>query len=241
VTAKQVLSALTALARPDKADFLPGFFQAIPGGYGEGDRFLGCIVPDQRQVAKRFRELPVTELRKLLQSPWHECRLTGVIILVDQFQRASKPSNPRRRAQRDELVQFYLDNLQGVNNWDIVDSSAPKILGEWLLEMPQQRSMLQQLAASQNLWERRVAVLATFPLIRSGEFDELLRLAECLLHDEHELMHKAIGWMLRELGKRDSRVLRAFLSRHISSMPRTMLRYAIEKMPLAERQQWLAK
>ncbi len=241
MTAKQILSALKGVARKDKADFLPGFFQAVPGGYGEGDQFLGCSVPDQRMVAKRYRELSLNELAELFRSAWHESRLTGTFILVDQFERASKLSEALRESRRAELVGFYLDNLQGVNNWDIVDSSAPKILGAWLLEQPQHRSLLDQLSKSESVWERRIAVLATFPMIRTHEFDEILRLAERLLHDPHDLMHKAVGWMLREVGKRDVRLLRAFLDQHVDLMPRKMLRYAIEKMPPAERQHWLVR
>ncbi|MCM2370317.1 DNA alkylation repair protein [Aporhodopirellula aestuarii] len=239
MTAKQVLLALRKVAREDKALFLPKFFQAIPGGYGEGDQFLGCVVPDQRKVAQQFRDLSREELVKLFASPWHECRLTGMLILVGQFELAAKPKNPHRDFECREIVEFYLANLNAANNWDIVDSTAPKILGPWLVEHPDERSVLDRLAASDVLWDRRVAIVATYSLIRNDEFDEIMGLAERLLSDGHDLMHKAIGWMLREMGKRDSCQLEKFLKRNSKSMPRTMLRYSIEKLPREDRAKWM--
>jgi len=239
MTAKQVYASLRALACGEKAASLERFVQAVPGGYGEGDRLLGCTVPDQRKIARQFRELPTNEIEKLLASPWHECRLTGLLILVDQFERAAKPKNPTRVSDCRIIVDFYLANLTAVNNWDLVDSTAPKILGAWLVEHPSERDVLERLGASEVLWERRVAVLATFALIRKQEFTEILCLAESLMSDEHDLMHKAIGWMLRELGKRDQPLLEKFLKKHVKVMPRTMLRYSIEKMSEQERARWM--
>ncbi len=239
MTAKQVLSALRAVSRDDKAAFLPGFFQAVRGGYGEGDRFLGCVVPDQRKVARTFRDLHRTELLKLLGSPWHECRLTGLFILVDQFERAAKQNNLHRDLECREFVDFYLTNLDAINNWDLVDATAPKILGAWLVENPDERGVLDRLATSAVLWERRVAVLATFALIRNQEFTEITCLAETLMSNEHDLMHKAIGWMLREMGNRDQPRLERFLKKHAKVMPRTMLRYSIEKMSKDDRTKWM--
>jgi 3-methyladenine DNA glycosylase AlkD len=167
MTAKQVLSALREVAREDKAAFLRGFFQAGPGGYGEGDRFLGCVVLDQRKVARQFRDLSRNELVKLFASPWHECRLTGMLILVGQYELAAKPKNPHRNFECGVIVEFYLANLDAVNNWDIVDTTAPKILGAWLVDHPDERSILDRLVESDVLWERRVAVLATLSLIRN--------------------------------------------------------------------------
>ncbi len=238
-TADQVLRDLRRVARRDKAEFLPGFFQAVPGGYGEGDQFLGVVVPDQRKIVKQFRELSPREIQKLLDSVWHECRLTGLLILVDQFDRAiqGKRADP---VLAKAIIDFYLANLQAVNNWDLVDSSAPHILGRWLLEQPAQRTAPDALSHSSVLWERRIAILATFPLIRAVQFDEILRLSQQLLGDEHDLMHKAIGWMLREVGKRNKNTLTEFLENHVQQMPRTMLRYAIEKMPAVERKFWLS-
>ncbi len=241
MTAKQVLLALREVAREDKAAFLPGFMRAVPGGYGEGDRFLGCVVPDQRKIARQFRDLSRVELAKLFGSPWHECRLTGMLILVGQFEDAAKPKNPHRDFECREIVDFYMANLHAVNNWDIVDSTAHKILGAWLVDHPDQRRVLDRLAASDVLWERRVAVLATFSLIKNDEFEEIVALAERLMSDGHDLMHKAIGWMLREMGNRDSRQLERFLTKHAHVMPRTMLRYAIEKLSKEQRTKWMGK
>ncbi|MCM2370657.1 DNA alkylation repair protein [Aporhodopirellula aestuarii] len=239
MTAKQVLSAVRAVAREDKAAFLPGFFQAVAGGYGEGDRFLGCVVPDQRKVARQFRDLSRDELIKLFASPWHECRLTGMLILVGQYEQAAKPKNPHRDFECREIVDFYLANLDAVNNWDIVDTTSPKILGAWLVENYDERSVLDRLAASEVLWERRVAVLATLSLIKNDEFEEIVELAERLMDDGHDLMNKAIGWMLREMGKRDQSRLERFLKKHARTMPRTMLRYSIEKLSREDRTKWM--
>ncbi len=239
MSAKQVLSALREVARENKAAFLPGFFQAVPGGYAEGDRFLGCVVPDQRKVARQFRDLSRDELVKLFASPWHECRLTGMLILVDQYELAAKPKNPHREFECREIVDFYLANLDAVNNWDIVDTTSPKILGAWLVENYDERSVLDRLAASDLLWERRVAVLATFSLVRNDEFKEIVDLAERLMDDGHDLMNKAIGWMLREMGKRDQSRLEKFLKKHARTMPRTMLRYSIEKLSGEDRTKWM--
>ncbi len=239
MTAKQVLSALREVAREDKAAFLPGFFQAVPGGYGEGDRFLGCVVPDQRKVVRQFRDLSPDELVKLFASPWHECRLTGMLILVDQFEQAARPKNPHRELECREIVEFYLANLDAVNNWDIVDTTAPKVLGAWLVENFDERSVLNRLAGSDVLWERRVAVLATFSLIKNDEFEEIIELAERLMSDGHDLMNKAIGWMLREMGKRDQSRLEKFLKKHAKVMPRTMLRHSIEKLSREDRTKWM--
>lgn len=239
MTAKHVLAELSKMARDDKAAFLPGFFQAVPGGYGEGDQFLGCVVPDQRKVARSFQDLSRAHLLTLFASPWHECRLTGMLILVHQFQRAAKPKNPDRHAQCQDIVDFYLSNLDAVNNWDIVDSTSHKILGAWCLVERSQRSTLNRLAQSESLWERRIAVVATYALIKNDEFEEIIALSKRLLNDEHDLMHKAIGWMLREMGKRDPNQLEQFLTKHASEMPRTMLRYSIEKLSKEERMHWM--
>lgn len=239
-THRDVYRCLEQFVRPDKAEFFPGFFQAYAGGYGEGDCFLGVVVPDQRKVARQFQELSLAHVRKLLHSKWHECRLTGLFILVKQFERSMKSylkDNDSEDAKA--LVDFYLANLEGVNNWDLVDSSAHKILGTWLLHHPSERKVLTRLSRSKVLWEQRIAVIATMPLVHAGEFDELLVLAEKYLDHPHDLMHKAVGWLLREAGKQDERVLKAFLKEHVTSMPRTMLRYAIEKLPQQQRQRWL--
>ena len=231
--ATTVISALEELIDPAKAQFLPRFFRTGPGEYGEGDRFLGVTVPLQRRVARRFARLHWTAVAELLASPFHEARLTALLILVQQFARAD---NARRAA----IVRFYLDRLDAVNNWDLVDLSAPRILGAWLLgQPPDARRILCRLARSGDLWRQRVAMLATLPLIRADQFAETLAIAEILLHHEHDLIHKAVGWMLREVGKRDLDTELAFLDAHGETMPRTMLRYAIEKFAPDRRRRYL--
>ncbi len=231
--ARTVQQELRKHINAEKAAFYPRFFKAFPGGYGEGDQFLGVVVPDQRKIAKKFRELSREQLSVLLNSKWHECRLTGLFILVHQYDQAKEP------AQKAEIVDYYLDNLQQVNNWDLVDASAHKILGDYLVHNPRKRSILNKLSRQKHLWSQRVSVIATLPLIKLGQFDEILDLAHHFLSHEHDLMHKAVGWMLRELGKVNPNGLRGFLKRHASQMPRTMLRYAIERLDRAERDRWL--
>ena len=232
--AKDVENGLKELTNSEKAAFFPKFFKSGPGQYGEGDCFIGVTVPDQRLLAKRFRELPEAELAVLLDSKWHECRLTALLILVLQFD-ASKAE------RRSELVDFYLTKLDRVNNWDLVDSSAPKILGQHSLNVPSYRKCIEQLAASGQLWRERVAVLATHPHIKKRDFRLILKLATKFLGHEHDLMHKAVGWMLREVGKVDNSELIAFLDKHATKMPRTMLRYSIEKLTPAQREHYLGR
>lgn len=219
------------MSDPARARLSASFFKTGKGEYGEGDAFLGIRVPGQRMVARRFRDLPIDDLGALLRDRWHEHRLVAAIILGDRFRRA-------RGADRDAIARFYLANRRSINNWDLVDTSAPRILGEWLLDRP--RGILDRLAASRVLWDRRIAVLATQTFIRNGEFADTLRLAGRLIGDPEDLMHKAVGWMLREIGDRNAGTLRSFLRKHAARMPRTMLRYAIEKLSPAERRRWLA-
>lgn len=234
-TAAAVRRELKLHINPEKAAFFPRFFKAGPGEYAEGDRFLGVTVPNQRKVAKKFRDLPKAELNKLLDDPFHECRLTGILILVGQFEKSKQEDD------RKEIVDYYLSRTDAVNNWDLVDSSAHKILGVWLSDKSaQQRKILDRLARSKNLWEQRISMIATLPLIKMGEFDDTLRLAEKLLTHPHDLIHKAVGWMLREIGNQDQKVMEAFLNKHAAGMPRTMLRYAIEKISDAKRKKYLA-
>jgi 3-methyladenine DNA glycosylase AlkD len=227
---EQVAKALTGLIKPGKKDVLSRFFKTDPGHYGHGDVFIGVMVPQQRQVAKQFKDLPLVEIAKLLASPIHEYRLTALLILVEQFVVADDP-------QKAKIVKFYLARTPRINNWDLVDLSAPKILGAWLLD--KDRKILDKLVKSKNIWERRIAVVSTFAFIKAGETKDTWRLAKILLRDSHDLMHKATGWMLREAGKRDPESLKKFLSEHGAKMPRTMLRYSIEKFNAIERKKYL--
>ncbi len=230
-TAAAARRHLRSLADPEAARVAAWFFKTGPGEYGEGDRFLGIRAAPLRAAAKRFAALPPGQIGRLLASRWHEDRSLALLVLGDRFRRAG-------RAERREIVRFYLGRTDRVNNWDLVDLSAPHILGAWLLDRP--RGVLTRLAGSRNLWERRIAVLATLAFIRQGQFDDTLRLARRLSDDPHDLMHKAVGWMLREVGKRDAAVLRGFLDAHGPRLPRTALRYAIERLRPAERRRYLA-
>ncbi len=233
MTAATIMKQLRAAATRDKATVLARFFKTGPGQYGEGDRFLGVTVPGQRGIAKQARDLPFTEVEKLLGSPYHEARLTGFLVLTYAFERADE-------ARRREIHAFTLAQRAAMNNWDLVDVIAPVIIGGWLLERPADRKLLRKFAKSTDLWERRIAIVSTLAFIRAGEFADTLAISEMLLGDRHDLIHKATGWMLREVGKRDVTVLRGFLGEHAARMPRTALRYAIERLPEAERRAWLA-
>ncbi len=233
MTSFDVKKELKALAKPDKAKVLAGFFKTGSGQYGAGDKFLGITVPEQRQIARKYSQLPLGDVAMLLASHWHEERLTAALILVEKFQSGEEKD-------KREIFQFYLAHSKGINNWDLVDLTADKIVGAWLSQKGQ-LLLLDKLARSANLWERRIAVIATFAFIKQGDFGPTFKLAEKLLDDPHDLIHKAVGWMLREAGKRDEAALRKFLDAHVGQMPRTMLRYAIEKLPLSLRQQYLKK
>ncbi len=234
MTLGQARADLRAHANPEHAAFHQRFFKTGRGEYGEGDRFLGVRVPKVRLVAKAHRELRRSDVRRLLRSPWHEERLLALIILTHQFQRLERQGEDEAMAG---LVDFYLDHTEHINNWDLVDASAHKILGVYLLDRP--RKVLDVLSRSASLWERRIAMIATMPLVGAGEFQDTLRLAKRYLGDPEDLMHKATGWLLREVGKQDRSVLLAFLDEHFPRMPRTMLRYAIEKLPEPTRQAYL--
>lgn len=219
-------------ADPDRAKVLLRFFKTGKGEYGEGDRFFGIPVPEQRQLAKKYKTLSLQDLQELISSRIHEHRLVALLILILQYARAHE------QGKRD-IVKFYLDNTRHINNWDLVDLSAEKILGSFLLG--NDREILCQLAESPNLWERRIAVMSTFAFIRQGQFEDTFRLAEMLLKDPHDLIHKAVGWMLREIGKRDQGSEERFLREHSQTMPRTMLRYAIERFEQEKRTSYLGK
>lgn len=232
MTAADVRERLAALADPARAAGVRPILGVVPGGYGEGDVVLGMPVPAQRAVARAARDLPLDEVALLLTSPVHEHRFVALVILVERYRRSG-------REEAAALSAFYLHHRAGVDNWDLVDVSAPTLLGGELVEGS--REVLDTLAGSIDLWDRRIAVVATSALIRRGEFGPTLALCERLLDDPHHLMHKACGWMLREVGKRDEAVLIAWLERHRARMPRTMLRYAIERLDPATRARLMAR
>lgn len=221
---------LKANADPSRAALLQRFFKTGPGEYGEGDRFLGMTVPQVRAVAAKHQSLSMADLNALLASPWHEERLLALLILVRQYEQGTA-------AQRDAIYHLYRRNTPRINNWDLVDCSAGNIVGAYLAG--RDRRVLDRLARSPLVWERRIAVMSTFFYIRRGELEPTLRIAALLLNDEHDLIHKAAGWMLREVGKQDRAVLQHFLDVHADRMPRTMLRYAIERFPERLRRRYL--
>lgn len=231
-TAKAVSKELKRAGTPEKAKGFAWFFKTKEGEYGFGDVFYGVMVPQQRAIAKQFHDLPLPEIAQLLQNKVHECRLTALMILVGQYVRADEKGKAR-------IVKFYLANRARVNNWDLVDLSAPYILGDYL--RTHDRTILYKLAKSQVLWDRRIAIVATAMLIRHDEYEDTLRVSEILLGDKHDLIHKAVGWMLREVGKRSLAAEEKFLKRHKAKMPRTALRYAIERFPEPIRKEYLKK
>jgi 3-methyladenine DNA glycosylase AlkD len=224
---------LRAVTDPEKAAFLPRFFKTGAGQYGEGDKFLGITVPAQRVIAKKYGELPLADIEKLIQSEWHEERLTGLIILVNAYKKADVPT-------QKEIYDFYLSHTKNINNWDLVDSSAEFIVGPYLENRPEKMKVLTNLANSSDLWEKRIAMISTFDYIKKGNPTEALEIAEILLQDKHDLIQKAVGWMLREIGKRcDQQLLIEFLNIHYKTMPRTSLRYAIEHFSPETRTKYL--
>jgi 3-methyladenine DNA glycosylase AlkD len=243
----KILKELQSLKNPKKAQELTRFFKCGKREYGEGDQFWGIMVPFQRQVAKKyFQDADFQDTQKLLNSPVHEQRLTGLLILVLKFASLDlrRPFVDARREKADEklrkvIFDFYLKNTKRINNWDLVDLTAPRIVGGYLLD--KDRKILYKLAKSKNLWERRIAVLATFMFIRQNDFSDALKISEILLKDDQDLIHKAVGWMLREVGKKNIKVEKIFLRKYCRTMPRTMLRYAIEKFPEGKRVGYLKK
>jgi 3-methyladenine DNA glycosylase AlkD len=228
----ELKTELGKLADPEKKLKLQQFFKTGKGQYGEGDIFIGVSVPDLRKKAKKYRQLPLLQVEALLHSEIHEHRLVALHILVGKYSRGTD-------LERKKIVELYLDNTTWINNWDLVDSSAHKILGEYYWDKP--KNTLYRFAGSDNLWERRISVISTFAFISRGSFEDSLKIAEILLHDEHDLIHKAVGWMLREIGKRDLAKEEEFLIKHYKTMPRTMLRYAIERFEKEKKQFYMKK
>lgn len=223
---KTITNRLQALSDAEKREIFPKFFKAGKGEYGEGDRFLGVTVPNIRAIAKLHKDVSIEEIRKLIQSEWHEVRLCALIIMVEK-------SKKKDEALRKELFNLYLSQTKRINNWDLVDLSCRFIIGEYLLD--KSRDILYQLAQSPLLWDNRIAIVSTYAFIRKGQLEDTYALSDLMMQHPHDLMHKAIGWMLREAGKRNPERLYDYVMRHRADMPRTMLRYAIEKFSPKER------
>ena len=251
MTAAEIIQRIEAQQNEAQRQVLMRFFKTGKGEYGEGDEFLGLKVPQTRAIVKTVAaNTPLSEVPALLQSRWHEVRLCGLLILVDKFEKAATKRlmhDQQAIQMRDKIVQLYLRFADRANNWDLVDLSAPKIIGHWLL-LPSalggtdyKRQVLDKLAASDSLWKQRISIVCTWWTSQQGELSWCWRYAERHLHHPHDLIHKAVGWMLREMGKRDINTLRQFLNQYAHEMPRTALRYAIEKMPESERKEWMKK
>ena len=249
-TADDIIQALQQMQDERQRDALMRFFKTGAGDYGEGDRFLGLRCPQTRMVVREVRgRVALSEVERLIASPWHEVRLCGFLLIVEEMRRVlptARRNTEAMAARRNELARFYLRHARQANNWDLVDMTCPKILGYWLLypqadgTMPD-RGILDRLAESDNLWEQRIAMVTNWMLIRHGQFEDALRIADHLLAHPHDLIHKAVGWMLREVGKEDMAVLEDYLERRYSQMARTTLRYAIEKMAEPQRLSWLRR
>ena len=229
----ELMKDLKKLEDKKQAEILQRFFKTGKGQYGEGDIFLGIKVPIQRKVCKSYGNLSLEAIQKLLNSSIHEHRLCALFVLVSKYKKANK-------IEKGKIFRFYLKNAKRINNWDLVDLSAPNIVGEYLLEHPELKKILEKLANSKNLWEKRIAIVATFSFIRKEKYlDYVLKISRILLKDKHDLIHKAVGWMLRELGKRDLLALECFIRTYYKDIPRTTLRYAIEKFPEKKRKAYL--
>lgn len=244
-TITTISTELTEYIDENKRYTLPRFFKTGKGQYGEGDKFLGITVPNIRKVAKKHLQADINDLWDLLQSPWHEERMCGLIIMVERVKLTSTKSFLNTHTEEDgeeirrKYYKLYLDNINAINNWDLVDLTAPTLVGSYLIN--KDRWPLYELAQSKNVWEQRIAIVSTLTFIRLYDFDDIYTLTELLIHHPHDLMQKAMGWMLREAGKRDKNKLIAFLELHAHEMPRTMLRYSIEKLSNEERQYFMNK
>ena len=224
--AKEVINALKTLATEERRKVNEWFFKTGKGEYGYGDIFLGVTMPDIRRIAKKFsQEISLQELTELIRNPIHEVRLCALIILVNKY----------KKENSDKIYQYYMDHLTAINNWDLVDSSAPYIVGDYLYKHPEKSKILIDFSHSENLWVRRISIVSTFTFIKNNEFKTTLKIAKLLLNDNHDLIHKALGWMLREIYKRDERIIKRFLRQNYAQIPRTTLRYAIERMDKEER------
>lgn len=228
----KIKKELQSNGNPEKAKILSGFFKTGKGQYGEGDIFLGIIVPKTREIANKYVDLNFKDIQRLVLSKIHEERMAALMILVEKYKKSDLKD-------KKLIVDFYLQNAEKVNNWDLVDLSADKILGDYLID--KDKSILYKLAKSENLWERRISIISTFAFIKNNKFKDTIKISEILLNDKHDLIQKAVGWMLREVGKRDEKILCNFLDKHCRKMPRTMLRYAIERLDEKKRECYMEK
>jgi 3-methyladenine DNA glycosylase AlkD len=235
MNAEFILQELLSVANPEKAQFLQGFFKTGKGQYAEGDVMLGIVVPLTRDIVKKCPKLPFCEIQILIDSNYHEARLAGFLLLMKQYKKA------KDEHERKAIFDFYLKNARKANNWDLVDVTCRDVIGAYLFEHQESRGVLYRLAESDNLWEQRIAIVSTWTLIKHRQFDDTLALSEKLLSHKHDLIHKAVGWMLREIGKKDREPLLAFLEKHHKIMPRTALRYAIEHFSPEERAYFMKK
>jgi len=225
---KNLKKELNAGGSKEKSKIYANFFKTGKGQYGEGDKFIGTTVPAQRKIAQKYIDLPLNDVKDLLYNKYHEYRLTGLFILVYKYQ----------RNQDKKIIDFYLKHRARGNNWDLIDCVADKLLGIYLLD--KDRSILYKFAKSKSLWDKRISIITTFQFIKNNQFKDTLKISEILLNDKHDLIHKAVGWMLREVGKRDQRILETFLKKYYKKMSRTTLRYAIERFPENKRKAYLA-
>lgn len=231
---EELLNEIHANKSPGRAKLSQRYFKTGKGEYGEGDKFLGLILPVMRSLSKKYyRLITISDLEQMIKNPWHEIRVMALMIADMQFAKGDD-------GMKEKMFSFYISNAEYINNWDLVDISAPNIVGKYLINN-QDRKILYEFAGSKNLWKKRISIISTLSFIRTGQFDDTVKLAEILLHDKHDLIHKAVGWMLREMGKRDIDKLRSFLDKYGHEMPRTMLRYSIEKMIPSERKKYLEK
>lgn len=231
---ENIKNDLLDLASKEKSEFFPRFFKTGKGEYGEGDQFIGVTVPNIRKIAKGYKDIQLEEISKLLNDPVHEYRLCALLILCDKYSKAQNEIN------RKEIYEFYLAHTEGVNNWDLVDASSHYIVGKYLSDK-NDRQILYKLAQSESLWEQRISVISTFIFIKNKDFKDIINLSEIFLTHKHDLMHKAVGWMLREVGKQDKKTLTDFLDLYYKIMPRTMLRYSIEKLSQEEKAHYMKK
>ena len=231
---EELKKELKSKANKEKAKLLQGFFKTKKGEYGEGDVFLGVIVPETRKTAIKFKSLPLNDVEQLLKSKIHEERLCALLLLVHNYNLAKKNNDEKTK---EDIFNFYLKSTNYINNWDLVDLSCHQIIGDYLKD--KDKSILYQLAISSNIWDKRISIISTAAFIKDNNFEHTITISEILLNDKHDLIHKAVGWMLREMGKRNKEQLIQFLNKHYKQMPRTMLRYSIEKLPENQRKQYL--